>query len=215
MTTPDGNPHQTPPSDSGSGSGSAEPSPGGHEAPPIEQSPTPGYLPPPAYEQPGYDQSGYGQPDYGQPGYGQSGYGQPGYGQPAASSPEYPPAYPPPPPGYGPPPGYPPPPYGSYGSPYDMPPGGYPPPPQFGGGYPGAVSPTRTNQFAIWSLVASLLGFLCCVGSVAGVVLGVMALNQIKENAEGGRGLAIAGIAVGGVTLLVSFVIWGAVISSS
>lgn len=201
MTNPDGNPQQTPPSD---GSTSAEPSAGGYEAPPIEQSTTPpGYPPPPAYEQPGYSPQGYPQQ-----GYGQSGLDQP-------TTPDYPPppAYPPPVPGYG--QSYPPPPprYGSYGSPYDMPAGGYPPP--YGGGYPGAFAAPRTNQLAIWSLVASLLGFICCIGSVTGVVLGVMSLNQIKQNGDGGRGLAIAGIAVGGVTLLVSFVIWGAVISSS
>jgi hypothetical protein len=42
------------------------------------------------------------------------------------------------------------------------------------------------------------------VGSIAGIVLGVVALNQIKVSGESGRGLAIAGIAVGAVTLLFS-----------
>lgn len=196
MTNPDGNPHQPPPSESGT-----EPATGGYEAPPIEQSP-PGYFPPPAYEQPGY--------------------GQPGYDQPSSSIPDYPPppayppppGYPPPPPGYGAAPGYPaaPPPYATFGSPYDVP-GAYPPPPPYGG-YPGAYGPPRTNQLAIWSLVASVLGFICCIGSVAGVVLGVMALNQIKQNQEGGRGLAIAGIVVGGVSLLITIVLWGAVMNS-
>jgi hypothetical protein len=190
MTNPDGNPQQTPPSDSGSAS--TEPSTTGYEAPPIEQSPPHGYFPPPAYERPGYP--------------------QPGYEQPGSGIPDYPP----PPPAYPPPPGYPPPPppYATFGSPYDMPAGGYPPPPPFGGGYPGAFGPPRTNQLAIWSLVASVLGFVCCVGSVAGVVLGVMSLNQIKQSHEGGRGLAIAGIAVGGLSLLVAIVLWGAVMST-
>ena len=60
---------------------------------------------------------------------------------------------------------------------------------------------------AIWSLVASLIGILCTIGSLVGIALGVIALNQIKERRQGGHGLAIAGIAVGVATLIIS-VIW-------
>ena len=51
---------------------------------------------------------------------------------------------------------------------------------------------------------------LCGIGSIIGIVLGVVALNQIKQTHEGGRGLAIAGIAVGAVTLLINLIwtIW-------
>lgn len=121
---------------------------------------------------------------YETPAYGQA----PGYQQPG---------YPPPPPGYQP--------YGSFGNPYDTS-GGYPPPAGYGpypGGYGGAP---RTNALAIWSLVASLVGFVCCLGSVAGIVLGLVSLNQIKQNNEEGQGLAIAGIAVGAVSLLAGVV---------
>ena len=59
---------------------------------------------------------------------------------------------------------------------------------------------------AIASLVASLIGFVCCLGSIIGIVLGVVALNQIKQTREEGHGLAIAGIAIGAVSLLVSLV---------
>ena len=58
----------------------------------------------------------------------------------------------------------------------------------------------ETNSLAIASLVASGIGilpFICGLGSIIGIVLGVVALNQIKTSGEGGRGLAIAGIAVG------------------
>jgi hypothetical protein len=58
---------------------------------------------------------------------------------------------------------------------------------------------------AIASLIASVI-WLCGVGSIAGIVLGVVALNQIKQTHEQGQGLAIAGIAVGAVTLLFGFV---------
>jgi len=67
---------------------------------------------------------------------------------------------------------------------------------------------------AIASIVASCIGVLCGIGSIVGIVLGVIALNQIKETRQGGHGLAIAGIAVGGVTLLIN-VIWTIVVLSS
>jgi hypothetical protein len=45
-------------------------------------------------------------------------------------------------------------------------------------------------------------------------VLGVLALNQIKQSREAGHGLAIAGIAVGAATLLINLVWTFAVLSS-
>jgi hypothetical protein len=61
---------------------------------------------------------------------------------------------------------------------------------------------------AIGSLVASIVGvplfFACFTGAVAaiaGIVLGIVALNQIKQSGDQGRGLAIAGIVIGGVVL--------------
>lgn len=99
--------------------------------------------------------------------------------------------YPPPPPeGYPPPP----PPQG----------GGYPPP---ASGYSGATA-MGTNGFAIASLVCSLVGWLCGgILSIIGIVLGVVALNQIKQTGQQGRGLALAGIIVGAVSLVLG-VIW-------
>ncbi|WP_445162277.1 DUF4190 domain-containing protein [Mycobacterium sp. Dal123C01] len=101
------------------------------------------------------------------------------------------------------PPNYPPPP-GDSGYP---PPGqGYPPPP--GAAYPQAVG---TNGMAIASLVCSLLGWLCGVGPILGIIFGVLALNKIKETGQGGRGLAIAGIAIGAV--LIVFGVIGGILS--
>ena len=61
---------------------------------------------------------------------------------------------------------------------------------------------------AIGSLVASIIGvplfFACFTGAIAamvGIVLGVIALNQIKQSGEQGRGFAIAGIVIGGIVL--------------
>lgn len=145
--------------------------------------------PPQAYEAPPIEQFG---PD-GSPGYDVA----PGSG-PASMNPAggyqvppggYPPpgqygGYPPPPPGYGPP---------SY-------PSWYPVPDQ-AGNYPAAAG---TNRLAIGSLVASAIGLVCGIGSILGVVLGFIALNQIKNTGQAGRGLAVAGIAVGAVSFVIS-----------
>jgi hypothetical protein len=92
------------------------------------------------------------------------------------------------------------------------PPGPYPPTPAFpgqapGGGYqsppvpgywsqppaPGFVPVTRTNGLAIASLVLGIL-WLFWLGSLVGLVLGLVALKQIKDRNQGGRGIAIAGV---------------------
>ncbi|MBV8292703.1 MAG: DUF4190 domain-containing protein, partial [Mycobacterium sp.] len=139
----------------------------------------------------------------------------------------------PPPPAYLPPPGYQDAP--AYGSPsYPPPPpphtGHSYPPPGYGGppGYPGPYDPYQpyrdrsheTNGLAIASLITSVAGgllgiplsFVCYFGiliPIIGVVLGVVALSQIKRTNQQGRGLAIAGIAVGATAavLLVMIVI--------
>ena len=132
----------------------------------------------------------------------------PAYGgwQPAASEPPaayYPPAYappaapaagygypPPPPPAY---PGYPP----QYGAPY---PGSYGFP-----GYPVAAQP-GTNVLAIISLVSSVGGLLCSLGSLAGIITGAIAIAQIKRTGGKGFGLAVAGTAAGVAGLLMYLV---------
>lgn len=142
-------------------------------------------------------------PDYPLP----TGYGPPGYPGPP---PYRGPSYPPPPPQFGPP--YPPPGYSG---------GGYGGPPVYPGPYdpynPYQPRPHETNGLAIGSLVTSiagvvlgiLLNVLAIPIPIVGVVLGAVALNQIKRTGQQGRGLAIAGIAVGATAaaLLVIFVI--------
>ena len=149
----------------------------------------PGQPAPPA--QPGQPtQPPYGQPPAQNPGYA-PGYGpQPGYG---STQPGQPPYGAPPQPGQ---PGY-----GQPGQPY-----GYPP-------------STRTNGMAIAALVCSLAAFVVCISAPVGIVLGFVALSQIKRTGEQGRGLALAGIWVGaaftalvviGLAVLVAFGIWAA-----
>ena len=54
--------------------------------------------------------------------------------------------------------------------------------------------------------MASIVGLCCGLGSIAGIVCGVLARNQIKASngLEKGDGLALAGIIVGAVTLVLS-----------
>lgn len=96
--------------------------------------------------------------------------------------------------------------------PGQAPPGPYPSAPAFpgqapGGGYqpppvpgywsqppaPGFMPVTRTNGLAIASLVLGIL-WLFWLGSLVGLILGLVALKQIKRRNQGGRGIAIAGV---------------------
>ncbi len=74
----------------------------------------------------------------------------------------------------------------------------------------GQPAPQITNGLAVASLVVSLV----CLAPV-GFILGLVALNQIKEsnNTQGGKGLAIAGITIGAVYMVIGFFWWVAVAS--
>ncbi len=93
-----------------------------------------------------------------------------------------------------------------------------PPPPNFGpppGGSPGMPPSAGTNGLAIGSLVLSLLGLFCGIGSIVGVILGFIARGQIKRTGQGGDGMALAGIIIGIVTLAISIAVSVWVVSSS
>lgn len=171
----------------------------------------PAYAERPPFEQPTYPPAqGYGAP----PGYAPP--PAPPYGAPSSYAPPAPPygpppSYAPPAPSYGPPPSYAPP-APSYGPPPNYaPPPGYPAP-AYGGGYAAPKPPT--NGLAIGSLIASSFGlvlnfvlfifggFAGAIPALAGIVLGIVALSQLKSRGEGGRGLAIAGISVGAAALI-------------
>lgn len=149
---------------------------------------------------------------------GQPGEGPQNDGGPGPTYPAYDPAYGTPGyPAYGPPPGppagfqppapYPPP--GQYGPPPGPVPG-YPPAP---GPYPypypyplHPAAPPTTNTLAILSLVASIVGLACFVTSVVGIVLGGVAIFQIRRTRQDGYGLAVAGIVLGIITLVMYLV---------
>ena len=59
---------------------------------------------------------------------------------------------------------------------------------------------------AIASLVFSLFGWLCVIGPILGLIFGFVALGQIKQTGQGGRGMAIAGIAIGGAVIVLGIV---------
>ena len=86
------------------------------------------------------------------------------------------------------------------------------------------VSPARqTNSLATASLVLGIVaitvGWCCCYGlpfNVLGLVFGLIALSQINQNPlqYDGKGLAIAGLILSGISLLLAillFVFFGAI----
>ncbi len=80
-----------------------------------------------------------------------------------------------------------------------------PPPPPYQYPYTNRNVQKPTNGFAIASLVVSLT----CFGGILAVILGHVALSQIKRSQEEGRGLAIAGLVIGyiGLALTVLYVL--------
>jgi hypothetical protein len=109
-------------------------------------------------------------------------------------------------------PGYPPPYQGPYQAPYQPPsqgpyPGPYQAPYQgpYQPPYPGYYSPVpvgqRTNGMAIASLVLGIV-WLWWIGSILALVFGYIALGQIKQRHESGRGMAIAGVVLGWVGIV-------------
>lgn len=79
-------------------------------------------------------------------------------------------------------------------------------------GYASVPAAPKTNVLAIVSLVISILGF-----NVIAIILGAIALSQIKKTGENGRGLAIAGIIIGAISivLLIIWIILIAVLAAS
>ena len=69
---------------------------------------------------------------------------------------------------------------------------------------PGAVPTAANNTMAVWSLVCGCIGLVCCpLLSIAGLVMGIVALGQLKASPpQEGRGLAIAGIVLSCLGLL-------------
>jgi hypothetical protein len=88
-------------------------------------------------------------------------------------------------------------PYGGY--PPSQP--GYPPYPGYGYGYPPYPVQAPMSGLAIASFVLSLV-WLGGLGSILALLFGLVALRQIKQTGQRGRGFAIAGVVISGVTIL-------------
>lgn len=67
--------------------------------------------------------------------------------------------------------------------------------------------PTKTNAFAVASLIASIIGLFTFLGFIVGVVFGHIALTQIRRTGELGRGAAIAGLVIGYIGFIVAIVV--------
>lgn len=60
----------------------------------------------------------------------------------------------------------------------------------------------KTNVLAIVSLVLSIIGF-----NVVAIILGFVAMNQVKKSGESGRGLALAAVIIGFAEILIGIII--------
>ena len=78
-------------------------------------------------------------------------------------------------------------------------------PPAYGAAPAYAAYPQgpKTNTLASVSLVSSLVGVFVIpiIGQIVGIITGHMSLSQIKQTGEGGRGLGLAGVIIGWVSL--------------
>lgn len=69
---------------------------------------------------------------------------------------------------------------------------------------PGQPAPAeKWNVLSIVAFVLSLVGF-----NVIAIVLGFIGLNQVKKTGERGRGLALAAIIIGFVSLVIGIIIF-------
>lgn len=106
--------------------------------------------------------------------------------------------------------------YGSapYGQPtYGQPTYGQPGYPYNQGIMGSPVRPLGTNPLAIASIICSTVGsFFCGIGGIVGLILGIIAMKEIKKTGQEGHGMALAGTIIGGIViffLLVYIVFFG------
>ena len=90
--------------------------------------------------------------------------------------------------------------------------GGYPAAP----GYHGGVTQAPNNGLAIAALACGIAAWFIVpvLGSIAAVILGIVALGRIRRTGERGHGMAVAGIVLGAVSLVVSVIAIIAIIAA-
>jgi hypothetical protein len=77
-----------------------------------------------------------------------------------------------------------------------------PPPPPFPLGYGFADGRRRTNGVAIASLVLGILGCVPFLTGLLAILLGIIGIRKSRDPLVGGKGLAIAGMILGMVSVL-------------
>ncbi|MEW9531455.1 DUF4190 domain-containing protein [Microbispora sp. NPDC049125] len=107
----------------------------------------------------------------------------------------------------------------NYGAPQEgsyPPPAGYGYPPQGPYGYPPQAP--GTNGMAITSLIMGIVGLVVCgFTAVLGVILGHVAISQIKRTGEQGHGMAVAGLIVSYIAIaawILLAVVWLGILSA-
>jgi hypothetical protein len=91
---------------------------------------------------------------------------------------------------------------------------------------PTAAAGPETSPKAIWSLVLGLLGlFLTCLTGIPAMILGVLALADIRRRPDRyeGQGMAVAGIVTGGIgtllllplAMVIALAVWGVRLSQT
>jgi hypothetical protein len=87
-------------------------------------------------------------------------------------------------------------------------PGGAPPAPVIPMQMATAPAAGKSNQMALWAMITGIISLLCCqIFGPVSIVLGIVALSQIKQNPQQtGSGFAIAGIVLGVLSLILAVV---------
>jgi len=95
------------------------------------------------------------------------------------------------------------------------PPSNFQPPPGYQP-YGGQPVQQGNSGMAIAAMVLSLVGLIPCfwvfqLPGLLGLIFGFVGLGQTKDDRRRGRGMAIAGIVVGGILVLLCAVVWIAI----
>ena len=88
------------------------------------------------------------------------------------------------------------------------------PGPDWGSNYPAAPGgyaiQKKEQGLAIASLVCGIVGLFCCglVTGIPAIVMGIMAMNKEKSDPTryGGKGMAIGGIVLGGLSIIMTLI---------
>jgi hypothetical protein len=72
------------------------------------------------------------------------------------------------------------------------------------------AQPQKTNTI---SIIAIVLTFLLFTIPIVGLILGIVALVQLKKKNEGGKGLAIASIVISSIFIVLQIIFWIAIVS--